>query len=44
MFSATLQNLVAGRPGARDCGTLDEMFFIVFNWKCHKCLRLLKKI
>jgi hypothetical protein len=28
MFGATVQNSVAGRPGARDCATLDEMFLL----------------
>lgn len=28
MFGATVQNLVAGRSGARDCATLDEMFLL----------------
>jgi hypothetical protein len=44
MFGATVQNLVAGRPGARDCATLDEMFGTVFNWRRHKCSRLLNNI
>lgn len=28
MFGTTVQNLVVGRPGARDCATLDEMFLL----------------